>query len=239
MKSSDARALAGRVILVTRPREQAGALARAIESAGGRAEIFPAIEIQDLPPPPALSRLADYDLAIFVSPTAVAKVMPRLGTLAPRAAAVGAGTRRELERYGVRDVIAPSAGADSEALLAELEGVAGKRIVILRGEGGRAFLGDMLRSRGATVEYAACYRRVRPQATGRGRADAVTASSAEGLENLFEMLDPALLRTTPLFVPHERIAEAARERSVREVVVGGPSDEEMAASLMAYFAAHD
>ena len=238
MRSSDASTLAGRVILVTRPREQASGLARAIERAGGRAEIFPAIEIQDLPPPPVLSRLAEFDLAIFVSPSAVARVMPRLGALQPRAAAVGAGTRRELERYGVRDVITPSAGADSEALLSELDDVAGKRILILRGEGGRALLGDTLRGRGATVEYAECYRRVRPQATWRGRADAITVSSAEGLANLFEMLDAALLRQAPLFVPHERIAEAARGRAVREVVVAGPSDEEMVAALMAYFAVH-
>jgi uroporphyrinogen-III synthase len=240
MKSSGAKALAGRVILVTRPREQAAGLARAIEGAGGRAKIFPAIEIRDLPPPPALARLADYDLAIFVSPTAVTKAMPRLGPLPPpRAAAVGEGTRRELERYGVRDVVTPSAGADSEALLGELGDVEGKRILIVRGQGGRALLGDTLRGRGATVEYAECYRRVRPQATWRGRADAITVSSAEGLANLFEMLDAALLRETPLFVPHERIAEAARGRAVREVVVGGPSDEEMVAGLMAYFAAHD
>lgn len=239
MKSSDARALAGRVILVTRPREQASGLARAIEAAGGRAEIFPAIEIHDVPLPPVLARLADFDLAIFVSPTAVAKVMPRLSSLPPRAAAVGAGTRRELERYGVGNIISPSLGADSEALLAELDDVAGKRILILRGQGGRALLGDTLRRRGATVQYAECYRRVRPQGTWRGKADAITVSSAEGLSNLFEMLDAVLLQTTPLFVAHERIAEAARGRCVREVVVGGTSDEEMVARLMAYFAVHD
>jgi uroporphyrinogen-III synthase len=239
MKSSDAKALAGRVILVTRPREQAAGLARALEAAGGRAEIFPAIEIHDLPPPPVLARLADFDLAIFVSPTAVAKVMPGLSTFPRRAVALGAGTRRELERYGVMNIISPSSGADSEALLAELHDVAGKRILILRGQGGRPLLGDTLRRRGATVEYAECYRRVRPQGTWRGKADAITVSSAEGLSNLFEMLDAALLQTTPLFVAHERIAEAARGRSVREVHVAGPSDEEMVARLMAYFAVHD
>jgi uroporphyrinogen-III synthase len=238
MKSSDASALAGRVILVTRPREQASGLARAIEAAGGRAELFPAIEIQDLPPPGLLARLPEFDLAIFVSPTAVAKAMAQARALPALVAAVGAGTRRELERHGVRHVIAPSAGADSEALLAELGDVAGKRIAIVRGEGGRALLGDTLRSRGASVAYAECYRRARPRGRWQGRADAITVSSAEGLGNLFEMVDPAVLRAAPLFVPHQRVAEAARSRSVREVVVGGTSDEEMLACLVAYFAAH-
>ena len=238
MKSSGARPLAGRVILVTRPREQAAGLARAIENAGGRAEVFPAIEIEDVPPPPALAKLSQFDLVIFISPTAVARAVVHAPALPARVAAVGAGTRRELERHGVRHVITPSAGADSEALLAELDDVGGKRVLIVRGEGGRALLGDTLRSRGATVEYAECYRRKRPQARWQGRADAITVSSAEGLANLFEMLDAALVRSAPLFVPHERIADAARSRSVRKVVVAGPSDDEMVACLMAYFAAH-
>lgn len=238
MKSSGARALAGRSILVTRPREQAAGLARAVEAAGGRAEVFPAIEIQDVPPPAVLARLQDFDLAIFVSPTAVAKAMGHVGATPALVAAIGAGTRRELERYGVRQVIAPPAGADSEALLAHLGEVADRRIVIIRGEGGRAFLGEELRRRGASVAYAECYRRVRPNARWHGTADAITVSSAEGLANLFEMADPALLRAVPFFTPHERVAEAARKRAVREVLVGGTSDEEMAACLMAYFAAH-
>jgi uroporphyrinogen-III synthase len=60
-------------------------------------------------------------------------------------------------------------------------------------------------------------------------------SSGEGLANLFELVDPALLRTTPLFVPHPRIAEDARARGVREVLVAGPADEHMLDALVAYF----
>jgi uroporphyrinogen-III synthase len=239
--------LRGRGILVTRPREQAAGLARLIEQAGGRAHLFPAIEIEDLPPPAALERLHDFDLAIFVSPTAVAKVMARVrawpGEL--RAAAVGAGTRRELERHGVTNVIAPEGSADSEALLAvsEMHKITGKRVVILRGEGGRALLGDTLARRGAQVEYAECYRRTRPktylQTWKRDEIDAITVSSAQGLANLFEMLAPAFLRATPIFVPHPRIAEGARARSVREVVIAGPSDDDMLERLVAYFRHHE
>ena len=143
MASDDLR---GRGILVTRPRAQAAPLARLIEQAGGRALLFPAIEIEDVPAPGALSRLHEFDLVIFVSPTAVAKAMPqvRAWPAGPRVAAVGAGTRRALEKHGIANVIAPATGADSEALLAtpELGDVAGKRIAILRGDGGRALLGD-------------------------------------------------------------------------------------------------
>lgn len=239
-------ALQGRGILVTRPRAQAARLARLIEEQGGRAVLFPAIEIEDVAPPPALRRLEDYDLAIFVSPTAVIKVMERLPAWPAglRAAGVGAGTRRELENFGVRGIVAPEHGADSEALLAlaPLQQVSGKRIVIFRGEGGRALLGDTLAARGAQVDYATCYRRARPRARAPqwqpGEIAAVTVSSGEGLANLFELVEAEFLRTTPLFVPHARIAEQARALSVREVQIAGPSDEEMVNRLVAYFPPH-
>jgi uroporphyrinogen-III synthase len=243
-------ALTGRVVLVTRPRAQAARLARLIEQAGGRALLYPAIEIEDVPVPPALSRLQDFDLAVFVSPTAVAKTLPRMGAWPSgvRVAAVGAGTRRELEKYGVVNVIAPASGADSEALLATLlQGEpfgdpAGKRIAILRGDGGRALLGDTFIERGASVEYFTCYRRRRPAPPARpwraGELDAVTVSSSQGLDNLFAVLDPAMLRATPLFVPHPRIAERARALAVRDVLLAGHSDEEMFERLVAYFRSH-
>jgi len=252
--------LEGRGVLVTRPREHAQGLAALIESGGGSALVFPAIEIEDLPdlrPILALiDRLDDFDLAIFISPSAVHKALnlvrsrrgarpwpPRL-----RVAAVGRGSRRELERQGIGGVVAPQAHADSESLLAlpELTDVGGRRIVIFRGDGGRELLGDTLAARGAAVEYAECYRRARPRADSapllatwaRGGVDAVTVSSAQGLANLFDMLGKLgqqWLRTTPLFVPHPRVAEAAARLGVGKVIVGGPSDAEVLEALVAYF----
>jgi uroporphyrinogen-III synthase len=241
-----ADSLQGRAILVTRPQAQAQRLARLIEAAGGRAELFAAIEIADVPPPAALARLHEFDLAIFVRPTAVAKAMPQVRAWPPelRVAAVGSGTRRELMKHGIANVIAPESGADSEALLATpaLGDVAGKRIAILRGDGGRALLADTFVERGAQVEYITCYRRLapRPPAHGwkPGELAAVTVSSSQGLDNLFEVLDHELLRATPMFVPHARIAERARARAVREVVLAGHSDEQMLDRLVAYFRSH-
>jgi uroporphyrinogen-III synthase len=237
--------LQGRGILITRPRERAQGLAKLIEAAGGRAIVFPAIEIQEVP----LPKLAEFDLAIFVSPTAVKQALAAMKwPQRAKAAAVGRGTQRELERHGIEGIIAPESGADSEALLAvpELQRVAGRRIVILRGEGGRSLLGDTLAARGAHVEYAECYRRVRPQtdsgplltAFAKGAVHAVTVSSAEGLENLVEMLGAAgreHLKKTPLFVPHPRIAAEAKRLGLGEASVGGASDEEMLERLVAYF----
>ncbi len=259
--AADARGpLAGRGILVTRPRAQAEALARLIREAGGEPLVFPAIEIRDLPDlGPILAkidRLEEFDLAIFISPNAVHKALNLVQARRARrpwpsrlrVAAVGRGSRRELEQQGFAEVIAPAAHADSEALLAlpELNAVAGKRIVIFRGDGGRELLGDTLAARGARVEYAECYRRARPAADSaplltawaRGAVHAVTVSSGEGLANLFDMLGKLgqqWLRATPLFVPHPRVAESAVRLGVREVLVAGASDAELVARLVAYF----
>jgi uroporphyrinogen-III synthase len=67
------RRLAGRGIVVTRPREQAAGLARLVEAAGGKALLFPAIEIRALDCPLSLQ---EYDLAIYVSPAAVHHARP-------------------------------------------------------------------------------------------------------------------------------------------------------------------
>jgi uroporphyrinogen-III synthase len=245
--------LQGRRVVVTRPAGQAEGLARLIREAGGEPLVAPAIEIRPLEDPAPFQalarRLEEFDLAIFVSRNAVKSALALLaGRPWParlKVATVGQGSREELQHFGFSDIIAPAAQSDSEALLAlrELADVRGRRVVIFRGDGGRQLLGDELGKRGAKVEYAACYRRVRP--TGEGLAalwargvDAVALSSAEGLANFIDMLgDGAIARLAdvPLFVPHERVAREAARRGLTRAVVAGPRDAQVAAALVAYF----
>ncbi len=254
----NAPALAGRRVVVTRPSGQAAHMAALIRAAGGEPVLFPALEIldvQDLQPVLALiGRLDRFDLAIFISSNAVDKalalVRARRGWPAGlRVATVGRGSARALQRHGFAEVIAPSERFDSEALLdlPELKALAGKRVVIFRGDGGRELLGDTLAARGAVVEYAECYRRARPDADPapllalcqRRELAAFTVTSSEGLANLRDLLGDAgreCLAGTPLFVPHERIAAAARSLGVRTVVLTGPGDEGLVAGLAAFFA---
>jgi uroporphyrinogen-III synthase len=251
--------LKGKSIVVTRPAHQAQAFARLVTGAGGRAILFPAIEICDIEDPgpfvQLVDRLDEFDLAVFVSPNAVERAMSLISARRklPRrlqVATVGGGSVRALERFGVTGILAPQGRSDSEALaeLPALAAVSGRRVVIFRGAGGREALAETLRARGATVEYAECYRRVRPEfdaaplleAWARKGVDAVTVTSSEGLRNFADMIGPAgreRLPATPLFVPHPRIAEAAHELGVRKVIVTGPGDDGMLTGLTAYFAA--
>jgi uroporphyrinogen-III synthase len=249
------QALAGRTVLVTRPAHQAAALAQAIQAAGGDAFVFPALAVEAVPAEALcvpLAHLAEADMAIFISPNAARFGMAAIrsgGTLPASASvfAVGPGTARALQEQGASAVVTPD-GQDSEALLAlpQLQDVAGQRVVIVRGVGGRPLLADTLAARGARVDFFECYRRVRPSADAApllsrwqaGGIDAVTVTSAETLNNLAALLGEAgrpLLLNTPLFAPHEKIAEAARRFGTTRVIATAGGDAGLAEGLVNWF----
>ncbi len=250
--------LSGRGIVITRPREHALSLAEHIRAAGGDPVLFPTIEIMPAENPGAVAalvaRLDEFQLAIFVSPTAAIRGCGMVGASRAwpsglRVAAVGAGTAQALEERGFNAVIAPAGEADSEALAAlpELQDLRGRSVVIFRGQGGREWLRARLEARGARVEYAECYRRARPDADAsgllarwqRGGIEAVSITSAEGLANFLEMLGPTgagYLRATPVFVPHSRIVTAAERFGVRRIIVTGRGDDRTVAEIAAFFA---
>lgn len=253
-----ALSLAGRRIVVTRPAGQAASLAQAIAAAGGEALVFPVIEIAPVCDPvelaAATAELERFQLAFFVSPNAVEQA---LGYILPRRAwppalvlsTVGKGSEAALARAGFHEVVAPASGFDSEAVLAlpefQPEAVAGREVVIFRGDGGRDLLGETLLQRGAQVRYVTCYQRRIPAAdpapllaaARQARLDALVLTSSEGVGNLLAMVGEAGRRDlagVPVFVPHPRIAEAVRQAGLGPVVLTGPGD----AGVMAALATH-
>ena len=132
---------------------------------------------------------------------------------------------------GYRVDLQPTERFDSEGLLAlpELARLDGQRVVIVRGEGGRALLGDTLKSRGAELVYAEVYRRGLPEIdpgplldVWHQRVDLVTATSSEILANLVAMLGQAgwsLLRQTPLLVISDRMREQAAQLGFETLLV--------------------
>ena len=251
---SEAGPLEGIGVIVTRPQRPAAVFASRIAALGGRPLIWSAIVIE---PPDDSARLADahakldqYDIAIFVSANAVEfgarpgrPWPPSLRTFAP-----GPGTAEALAAAGIADTRIPAKSWDSEGLLElpDLADVAGKRIVIFRGEGGREFLGNTLRMRGAIVDHVPCYRRVAPEggadglieALREGRAHALTLTSAEGADNLMAALGREgceLMARLPAFAAHPRIAERARELGLQAVETAG-GDGWLLAGLLDWFA---
>lgn len=249
--------LAGVGVLVTRPQGQARRFMERIVGLGGEAWWLPGLEIE----PPAdmtgflqvVNDLERFDWVVFVSPTAVERAWPAIaerGGLPARVrvAAVGRGSGRELAERGVHDVLTPEEKADSESLLAlpELQAMAGQRVALFRGEGGRTLLAETLGARGAEVLHAVCYRRVLPDVDvapvlhvwREGRIRAVTAFSRDSLDGLVALLTPEgreLLCQTPLFVPHPRIAGHARALGMTQTIVTPAGEDGVLQTLTEHF----
>lgn len=244
--------LAGLNIVVTRPREQAADLVQRIEQMGGHPVLFPLLEIEPVRDDrllrEQLAHLQQTNLAIFISPNAV-----RYGLAAIRAAgelpatlkiaAVGQGSARALREQGIVQVIVPTERFDSEGLLAlpEMQNVAGLRVMIFRGDGGRELLGDTLKARGALVEYVTCYLRSKATLDADelllAKPDAITVTSSEAMAHLGEMLkeaDRTRLAAVPVFVPHARIAEVARLQGWQQVITTASGDDGLMPGLIAW-----
>jgi len=211
--------------------------------AGGEPVVFPALEIEPLALEAVrdgpLGQAEDFDLLIFVSPTAAREACSRLREMGReigrlRAAAVGGGTAEVLKKEGVGHLLVPATGSDSEALLAlpEFRSVEGRRVLIVRGEGGRALLNDELARRGARVQIAEIYRRVCPRAEFGRLVEAdphvLLVTSSEGLANLESLAGEAYLqwlKDQAIMVIHARIAERAREEGFRRVLTSPAPDD--------------
>ena len=221
-------------VLVTRPQQRASGLCHMIEQAGGSALQFAAIEITA--PTDFQSReyardhIQEFAIAIFISPTAVEKTFEFLTVLPAgiRISAIGSRTTSALEAMGLNVDIIPD-GHDTESLLEhpQLQAgqIAGEKIVIFRGEGGRELLGDTLQSRGAAVFYANMYQRSPPTSASQlsqylAEADIVAISSNQGLQNLYDLAtDKNSLTRHALVVPGERSFTLAKALGFSNIFV--------------------
>jgi uroporphyrinogen-III synthase len=189
-----------------------------------------------------LERLDSYSLVIFISPNAVRyglRLLAGRGLPARlQVAAVGDATARALESHNITPSILPSERFDSEALLElpELQQMTGREVLIVRGNGGRPTLGDTLKQRGATIEYAEVYRRECPQIEVApllerwpDEVDIVTATSNQILENLLKLVGKSggeLLRSTPLVVISERMRLHASKLGWSEIILADQAGDE-------------
>jgi len=250
--------LKGVSIVVTRPAHQAEPLCRRLDEEGAEVVRFPVMEIAEPRDKNTLfaiiDTLADFDLAIFISPNAVNRAISLINSrveFPPHLliAAVGQGSARALEKSGRPVDIFPVQSFNSEALLAlpELSRVEHKKVVIFRGEGGRELLADTLRQRGAVVVYAECYRRIIPQFEiapllshwERGEAHVIIVTSNDGLQNLYDMIpspDRCHLLKTPLVVISQRMCALSAKLGFihAPIVAESASDEALVNAVITW-----
>ena len=247
-------------VVITRPLAQGQGLAQAVASLGRTPVLLPLLEIAPLADQSQLAAtlagLARYDLVAFVSPNAVDAAFAHVAQW-PRQVAIavlGEGSRAALARHGVSadtaTILGPQdpARSDSENLLASLDlaRLAGKRVLIVRGESGRELMADGFRAAGAEVDIVAAYRRSVPALTP-GLAAQLRAllavpndwiiTSSEALRGLFDLLrqlgetEVQHMQQQHAIVPHARIAATAQALGLARVTLTGSGDERLLAAL--------
>lgn len=225
--------LQGRRILITRPAGRADALRAALAAAGAEVTHLPLLTITPLSETAdaaACARLRQlileldrYQRVIAASVNAVeqgfewiVRYWPQL-PVGIRWYGIGAATAAALAAEGVAVAAAPTASMTSEALLAEPDfaALAGERVLILRGIGGRGLLAETLTARGARVDFAECYHRGPPALDASAQAElsssAFDAVSLNSGETLAHFAAATAVRSVPIVVPSQRVADAARE----------------------------
>lgn len=240
--------LTGIGVLVTRPEHQAEHLCKLIEAEGGAAVRYPALVIKPRSDRAAVRAAigpADrFDVIIFVSANAVRFGADLLGP--PRdlpIAAIGPATAAALNAAGYRVTLMPAGGMDSESLLAlpQLQQMSGRRVLIVRGTGGRELIAETLTTRGATVQYAEVYTRepAKPSLElqaeietlwRQGGLKAYVATSVQALEALLGIVTSRcreLMDSTALVTGSPRVAEAAVRLGLGSPVVLADSPDDI------------
>lgn len=163
--------LAGRTVVVTRPRRQADPLSDALRERGARVVEYPTIRIrppsESGPLRAALERVEDYDWAVFTSVNGARHVLEQLEELgrgpealeSVRLAAIGSSTAGGLEEAGLSVEVVPGEYR-AEALAEALDGadeLEGRRLLLARAGEARDVLPDRLGAYGAEVDEVTAY----------------------------------------------------------------------------------
>jgi uroporphyrinogen-III synthase len=251
-------------VVITRPLAQCQALADSVTALGREAVVLPLLEILPLADVSALrAALADlsgYALVAFVSPNAIDAAFAHIERWPDGVAlaVLGEASRACLASHGLHDgnatIFSPIdvTRSDSEHLLASLDlaALAGRRVLLVRGETGRELIGDGLRAAGADVTTVAAYRRRVPALTPQLAATLrlllarqndwiITSSEAlRGLLGLLAQLDDAAavvkMQQQHLIVPHARIAETASTLGLTRLTLAGSGDASLLAALQSH-----
>jgi len=218
-------------VLNTRPAHQSKALSEAIAALGGNAITFPTIEI--IPVQCSKPQLDNVDIVIFVSANAVhlgleGKAFSQIPSRIP-IIAIGPGTTSSLKQYDITHSIIPDQyNSEGILLLAELQNIDNKNIIIFCGENARPLLRETLIQRDAKVTLVECYRRQCPTLNKKEKQrlleniiDIIISTSKESLNNLYNMLGDdgrEKLLKTPLLVISSDMQTLAKNQAWQTII---------------------
>ncbi len=244
--------LSGKRIWVTRPEAQSGYLTAALDQRGAQTYTLPLLTISPVidqgEMADTITRLHQFDLAIFISPSALNAVFAKLSAPWPPdlpVAVVGPGSAKRAAELCVKHIICPPSQFDGEGLLQELGPQVGKKIVLFRGNGGRDILPAGLSAAGADVTLVTAYQRSAPTLNPleierqlQLGCDGIVISSSEAAQHLFDWAGGETrhkLQCVLYFVPHHRIAKALQANGAQHIVQTEAGDDGIAQSICRYF----
>jgi uroporphyrinogen III methyltransferase/synthase len=209
-------------LLITRPIGKGNELVSNLEAAGFKVSHTPVLKLDYLTPPSAeLAVLDEADVIVFISQDAVKGLAAVTSNLPenPHYICVGSSTASALQSHFKRKSTVPEQ-QDTEGMLAlpALLGVAGKRVVIVKGRGGRPDLAKTLKARHALLNQLEVYERLPAAACAdewldhwkRSEIDGIVITSNAAADAIFNTQQTpylAWLTTSTFFVVSERIAE--------------------------------
>ncbi|MGY6039263.1 uroporphyrinogen-III synthase [Aeromonas sp. AE23HZ002T15] len=235
--------------LVVRPAEQAVELAQLLRQQGHHPLCCPLLETR---PGDELFRLPELlsvsDIVIAVSMHAIHfahHFLLQTGLTWPHIEyfAVGQASADAFAEVGIQALCPDDPRSEGLLLLPTLQAVAGKRVLILRGNGGRDLIASTLASRGALVHYCATYERHYPELDGDALTrhwqsaglDSLLITSGELLQRLLELVpsqQQPWLYDRLLVVPSPRVAEQAEAAGFTRIVIAqGASNQALVAAL--------
>ena len=253
LASEAQQALSGQRVLITRPAHQQPPLITGLQVRGAKTISLPLLAITA----PSRGEQADvlrrqllaldsYELLVFISSNAVREGCKAIDDYWPQfpvgldLLAIGPSTAALAEELTGQRVRSAAGGMTSEDLL-ELDSftnIEGRRIGIFRGEGGRDFLAQQLRKRGAQVDYFDVYRRVElnyedtqvREALIESEPTLLTAMSGQTLQALRSLIDQLSepqadkLLTLPVIVPSQRVRDLAAEMGFEDPIAAPGAD---------------
>jgi uroporphyrinogen-III synthase len=246
----------GLCVLVTRPASQAEEICPSLEALGCEVVRQPLLKIEAVAETPKIkSQFMDidqFDTVIAISRNAAEMGLTYLDQYWPQWPlgvdwiAIGPVTAAVMEAQGL-DVKMPANQFDSEGALAmpELQNVAGKKILIWRGVGGRETLAQTLCERGAEVVYAELYQRLIPQYNEQqwqqalDQSPLLMVSSGQGLEAIAAQQPRISEYVRGIIAPSSRVAELAKLLGFSEIqVAASAQDADMLAAVQDWLLAH-
>lgn len=145
---------------------------------------------------------------------------------------IGQSTAEEFQQLTGHSIHYPEFGETSEDLLAlsSLQQIENKRVLLLRGNGGRELLATTLRQRGAIVDECECYQRLFIDYVSEefalkwknAQVDTFVVTSGEMLQQLFYLVagsEKAWLLNSHLVVVSKRLATIASTLGFKKITV--------------------